>query len=84
MWQRCNFYGKTIKLILELSSTLSSFFRCMGTLSGEVTVLYIFASLLQMEFTLKVKNLLLLEQILSFKSKPQFGRAMSAREENRK
>ena len=35
-------------------------------------------------FTLKEKNLLLLEQILSFESKPQFGRAMSAREANKK
>ena len=34
--------------------------------------------------TLKGKNLLLLEQILSFKSKPQFGRAISDREANRK
>ena len=31
-------------------------------------------------FTLNGKNLLLLEYILSFQSRPQFGRAMSARE----
>ena len=35
-------------------------------------------------FTLRGKNLLLLEQILSFKRKPQFEIAMSAREANRK
>ena len=35
-------------------------------------------------FTLRGKNLLLLEQILSFESKPQFGRAVSAREAKRK
>ena len=38
----------------------------------------------KVEFTLKEKNLLLFEQILSFKSKPEFGRAMSARKANRK
>ena len=35
-------------------------------------------------FTLKGKNLLLLEQIHPFESKPQVTRAMSAREANRK
>ena len=35
-------------------------------------------------FTLKKKNLLPLEQILSFKSKPQFESGMSPREANRK
>ena len=38
----------------------------------------------QEDFTLKEKNLLLSEQILSFESKPQFGRALSVREANRK
>ena len=52
----------------------------MGTLSGEVTLSILICFPSQEGFTLKGKNLLLLEQILSFKSKSKFGRAMSARE----
>ena len=57
----------------------------MGTLSGAVTHFHI-CFLPREEFTLKEKNLLLLEQILSFRSKHCFGRAMSAnlKEANRK
>ena len=56
----------------------------MDSLSGEVILLFTYLFPSQEEFTLKGKNLLLLEQILSFKRKPQFGRDMSAREANRK
>ena len=51
---------------------------------GEVTISFTYLRLSQEGFTLKGKNLLLLEQILFFKSKPQFERAISAREANRK
>ena len=55
----------------------------MGTLSGEVTHLPICFPSQEWCF-LKGKNLLLLEQIIFYKSKFQFGRATSAREANRK
>ena len=54
--------------------------RYILTLSGEVTLPFTYLH----GFTLKGKNLLVLEQILSFKSKSQFERAMSARKANRK
>ena len=56
----------------------------MSTLSGETTVIFIFALHPQEGFTHKGKNLLLMEQILSFKSRPVLGRAMSAKEANGK
>ena len=62
-------------------------FLCLkmnSTLLGEVTLLFTYFILFSRGFTLKGKNLLLLEQILSFKSKPQFGRAMEGRKANRK
>ena len=58
--------------------------KCMGTLSGEVTLSFTYLLLFSKGFNLKGKNLLLLEQILSFKSKPHIGMAMSVREANRK
>ena len=66
--------------------------RIKGTLSGEATLSFTY--LLPWSrgvyyqrkegFTIKGKNLLFLEQILSFESKPLLGRAMAAREANRK
>ena len=58
--------------------------RWMGTLSGEVTQSFSYLLLSSRGFTLKGKDLLLSEQILSSKSRPHFGMAMSAKEANRK
>ena len=57
---------------------------CGYTFRGSNSVVYIFASLLKRGLLLKGTILLLSEQILSFKSKSQFGRIMSARDANRK
>ena len=48
----------------------------VGTLSGEVTHSFTYLLPFSVGFTLKGKNLLLLEQILSFESEPQFGRKL--------
>ena len=56
----------------------------MGTLSWEVTLIYIVAFPSQEGFTLKGKNLLLLEQILCFKSRPYFERTALSRKVNKK
>ena len=50
----------------------------MCTLSGGRNCHLLISFPSQEGFTLKEKNLLLLEQILSFEGKPQFGRDMSA------
>ena len=57
--------------------------RGMGTFTREVTHLHICCPS-QEGLTLKGKNLLHEEQILSFKSNPQFGSARTTREANRK
>ena len=56
----------------------------MGTLSRETTTIFIYKSFLRGGSALKGKNLLQLEQILSFKSRPLLERLMSTREGNRK
>ena len=57
----------------------------MGTLSGEVTMLFTYFLPFTRGFTLKGKSKqLLLEQIYSFKSEPKFERAVLAREANMK
>ena len=58
--------------------------KCMDTLSGDVTLSFTYLLPFSKGFTLKGKNLLLLEQILSSKSKLQTGMAMSVREANMK
>ena len=62
----------------------ASILRCKGTLLREVTLSFTYLLPSPEGFTLKGENLLLLEQILSYESKPQFGRAISDREANRK
>ena len=49
----------------------------MGTLSGEATLPFSVSLPSQLGSSLKGTNLLLQEQILSFKSRPHSGRAMS-------
>ena len=56
----------------------------MGTLSGETTPIFIFATRLIKWSTLKGNNLLPLEQILSFKSRPYFDRAALSKKANKK
>ena len=56
----------------------------MGALPGETTPPFSFCLPFPMGSTLKGKNLLLLEQILSFKSIPHFGKSEMSRGENRK
>ena len=56
----------------------------MGTLYGEATLLFSVLLLFKMVSTLKGKNLLPEEQILSFQSRLYFGKHWSSREAIRK
>ena len=72
------------------SALLANSTFCFGrkvygyTFRGSNSVIYIFASLLKRNLLTNKKKLLYLEQILFFKSKSQFARAVLAREANRK
>ena len=77
-------YRTVDKRLVDYGSVLFFFFRSMGTLSWEAALSAPFFHPFFMESTLKVKNLLLLEQILSFKSRPLFGRGLLFKAINRK
>ena len=63
---------------------LDSQLMCIGTLLGGMTLSVSLLPPFSVGSTLKGKNLLLREQILSFKSRLQFGRDLSYKKSNRK
>ena len=81
MWAFITVKGGTVtyKFLMQ-----NSYFKCMCSLSEEITPIFTYLLPFSRGIYSQRKNLLLLEQILSFKNKPLFGRAMSAREANRK
>ena len=77
-------YRTVDKRLVDYGSVCFYFFMSMGILSWEAALPAPFFHPFFMGSTLKGKNLLLVEQILSFKSRPRFGCGLLRKAINRK